>query len=274
MRKVTESLKIEDNLLRNSRHSIELVLELTKREIQAKYRGTYVGIVWAFLAPVLMAGLFTLFFAEVFKARWEQFPSSLSFGIAIYSGLLIHGFVIDVMSRAVLCVISHSHLVRKLVFPVQVLPVVVVLSATFHLTIGLIPLIVMSSWSGAQVSWHVLLLPLTLVPLLVLSLGLAWLGASLGVYLRDIAQAMPFIGNALLFLSPIFYARSALPEAFHPFMLVNPITLIVEAIRDIVMKQLAPDFWALSIYLIIAFMIAGLGYAAFQALKRGFIDVL
>lgn len=274
MRKVTESLKIEDNLLRNSRHSIELVLELTKREIQAKYRGTYVGIVWAFLAPMLMAALFTLFFAEVFKARWEQFPSSLSFGIAIYSGLLIHGFVIDVLSRAVLCVISHSHLVRKLVFPVQVLPVVVVLSAAFHLTIGLIPLIVMSFWSGAQVSWQVLLLPLTLVPLLVLSLGLAWLGASLGVYLRDITQAMPFIGNALLFLSPIFYARSALPEAFQPLMLLNPITLIVEAIRDIVMKQLAPDFWALSIYLIIAFMIAGLGYAAFQALKRGFIDVL
>lgn len=261
-------------MLRSTGQSIELVFELTKREIQAKYRGTYAGIIWAFFAPVLMAALFTLFFAEVFKARWEQFPSSLSFGIAIYSGLLVHSFVMDVLSRAVSCVISHSHLVRKLVFPIQVLPVVVVLSAAFHLTIGLAPLIVMSYWSGAQVSWHMSLLPLVLVPLLVLSLGLAWLGASLGVYLRDLAQAMPFIGNALLFLSPIFYARSALPEAFQPFMLVSPITLIVEAIRDIVMRQSLPDFWALSIYLVAATLLASLGYTTFQALKRGFIDVL
>lgn len=261
-------------MLRNTRQSIELVIELTKRDIQAKYRGTYLGIVWAFLAPVLMATLFTLFFAHVFKARWEQFPSSFSYGIAIYAGLLVHGFVMDVLGRGLSCVMSHSHLVRKLVFPMQVLPVVVVISAGFQLFIGLLPLIVMNYWSGAVPSWHLMLLPMALAPLVVLSLGLAWLGASLGVYFRDLSQAMPFLGNALLFLSPIFYARDALPDLFQPLMLINPITLIVEAIRDIVMKQMPPDFSALSLYLLIALALAGSGYAVFQTLKKGFVDVL
>lgn len=246
-----------------------------KREVLGRYRGSVFGIVWSFFNPLLMLAVYTFVFSEVFKARWNAASDSKGeFALLLFSGLIIFNLFAECISRAPSLILSNPNYVKKVVFPLEILPFVVLLSAIYHAIISL------GVWVTAYITLFgvpnitVLYLPLIMVPLCFLIMGLSWALASLGVFLRDVSQFIGVLITVLMFLSPIFYPATALPEKYQHLLYFNPLTPIIEQARDILYWGHSPDLIMLSIYWVITIAIAWLGFAWFQKTRKGFADVL
>jgi len=235
------------------------------------------GLVWSFLNPLFMLVIYTFVFSVVFKARWnvEGDNSTVNFAIILFSGLIIHGLLGEMLGRAPSLIISNVNYVKKVVFPLAILPIVALGAALFHAFISVIVLLIAQIiLSGGLPPLTILWLPVVIAPFLLLLLGLTWWLASLGVYLRDINQILAPIITALLFISPIFFPASALPEPLRPYLFLNPISLIVEQTREVLIFGNMPDFKALALYSLVAIAIAVIGFFWFQKTRKGFADVL
>ncbi|MDK1400036.1 ABC transporter permease [Pseudomonas protegens] len=246
-----------------------------KREVLGRYRGSVFGLVWSFFNPLLMLAVYTFVFSEVFKARWNAASDSKGeFALLLFSGLIIFNLFAECVSRAPSLILSNPNYVKKVVFPIEILPFVVLLSAIYHAAISL------GVWVIAYIALFgtpnitVLYLPLIMVPLFFLIMGLSWALASLGVYLRDVSQFIGVLITVLMFLSPIFYPATALPEKYRHLLYFNPLTPIIEQARDILYWGHSPDLVMLSIFWAVTITIAWLGFAWFQKTRKGFADVL
>jgi lipopolysaccharide transport system permease protein len=253
-----------------------LIWQLAAREVWGRYRGSVMGLFWSFLHPVLMLAVYTFVFSVVFRARWgiTEEETRTQFAVVLFSGLIVHGLFSEVLNRAPGLILGHANFVKRIVFPLEILPAVVLGAAVFHTLVSIIVLAFAFLLFAGIPPWTMVLAPVVLAPLALLSLGCAWFLASLGVYLRDIGQAVGIITVALLFLSPIFYPITAMPEAYRPILSLNPLTFIIEQARAVLIWGNMPDWGGLAIYTGIAACIAALGYAWFQATRRGFADVL
>lgn len=246
-----------------------------KREVLGRYRGSFFGIVWSFFNPLLMLAVYTFVFSEVFKARWNSASDSKGeFALLLFSGLIIFNLFAECISRAPTLILSNPNYVKKVVFPLEILPFVVLLSAIYHAMISL------CVWLTAYIALYgapnmtIIYLPLILVPLCLLILGVSWALASLGVFLRDVSQFIGVLITVLMFLSPIFYPATALPENYRHLIYFNPLTPVIEQTRDILYWGHSPDLFVLSIFWAITIAIAWLGFAWFQKTRKGFADVL
>ncbi len=214
-------------------------------------------------------------FRTVLKAKWPGAENSDSeFALQIFSGLLVFTLFSDVIGRASTLVVEQPNLVKKVVFPLELLPWVTSFSALFFSSISLVILVGAAFATRGEITVHLLSVPLILTVFLPMLLGLAWILSSLGVYLRDMGHIVALILTPMLFLSPVFYPSSALPELGRALMQVNPITVIVEAIRDAVLIQTWPDFQALGLYFLFSLAVCGLGVICFAKTRKGFADVL
>ena len=258
----------------NWRHR-ELVKVSTKREVLSRYRGSFFGLLWSFLNPLFMLTVFTFVFSVIFQARWGGgSESKTEFALLLFAGLLVFNLFAECISRAPGLIVANVNYVKKVVFPLEILPVVGLLSALFHTLISLfVWLIVYVIFFGFP-HLTVLYLPLVLVPFCLFILGLSWALASLGVFLRDIAQVIGVMTTALMFLSPIFYPATAFPEDYRYMLYFNPLTTAVEQTRDVLFWGKTPDFLMLTIYWGVTLGVAWLGYAWFQKTRKGFADVL
>lgn len=252
-----------------------LIRALITREVVGRYRGSFLGILWSFFNPVLMLVVYTFVFSVVFKARWSGgSDSKTEFALILFAGLIVYNLFSECVIRAPSIIISNANYVKKVVFPLEILPWVALGSALFH---GLISLGV---WLIAHVIFFgaphvsVLLLPLVILPLLLLIMGLTWGLASLGVYLRDVSQFIGVLTTVLMFLSPVFYPASALPEQYRQLLMINPLTPAIEQARDVLFWGRVPDITVLSVYLGGAAFVMWLGFAWFQKTRKGFADVL
>ena len=255
----------------------DLLLQLVRRDILGRYRGSLLGIAWALVTPLLLLAVYGFVFGGIFRVRWSADPAAggvVAFALPLFAGLIVFGIFADVMTRAPGAVLAHPSFVRKMVFPLEVLPVVTLGSALFHAVMGFAVLLVAMLAFGVTPAWTALFLPLVLLPPLLLALGIAWALAALGVYVRDITQIVGTLATALLFLSPVFFPLSALPEGVRPFVALNPLTLPVEQVRDVLFWGRMPDWAALAVYTLAAAFVAWAGYAWFQATRKGFADVL
>jgi len=252
-----------------------LIKALTQREVIGRYRGSVMGILWSFLNPVFMLLVFTFVFSVVFKARWSGgSDSKTEFALILFAGLIVFNLFAECFNRAPGLILANVSYVKKVVFPLEILPWVALGSALFHALISLgVWLIAYLILFGVP-HITVLLLPLVILPLLLLIMGLTWGLASLGVYLRDVSQFIGIVTTVLMFLSPIFYPASALPEKYRHLLLLNPLTPAIEQARDVLFWGKVPDISMLSIYLLAATLIAWLGFAWFQKTRKGFADVL
>lgn len=233
------------------------------------------GILWSFFNPVLMLIVYTFVFSIVFKARWiGGTDSKTEFALVLFAGLMMYNLFAECINRAPSLVLSNVNYVKKVVFPLEILPIVAIGSATFHLIISLFVwlcfYLVFIGIPPATIG----LLPLLLLPFFLMILGLTWLLAALGVYLRDVAQIIGILTTALLFLSPIFYPISALPEEYHYFIQASPLTFIVEQAREIMIWDKELNWSAWVIYSLFSIISAWLGFAWFQKTRKGFADVL
>lgn len=252
-----------------------LVKALIKREVVGRYRGSFMGILWSFFNPVFMLAVYTFVFSVVFKARWNAgSDSKTEFALVLFAGLIVFNLFAECVNRAPALILSNVNYVKKVVFPLEILPWVALGSALFHALISLgVWLIAYFIFFGAP-HLTVLLLPLVILSLLLFIMGLTWGLASLGVYLRDVSQFIGIITTVLMFLSPIFYPASALPEDYRHLLLLNPLTSAIEQARDVLFWGKVPDMTILSIYLLGATLVAWFGFAWFQKTRKGFADVL
>ncbi|MDG1581182.1 ABC transporter permease [Pseudomonas sp. GOM6] len=246
-----------------------------KREVLGRYRGSMMGLFWSFFNPMFMLMVYTLVFSVIFQARWSAGSvSKTEYALLLFAGLLIFNIFAECINRAPSLIVGNTNYVKKVVFPLEILPWVTLGAALFH---GLVSL---SAWLIAYMIFfgppHVTLLylPLIILPFGLFIMGLSWALASLGVYLRDVGQFISLVTTALMFLSPIFYPASAVPENYRYLLFMNPLTPIIEQARDLLFWGKAPDFAMLGVYLLITSVIAWLGFAWFQKTRKGFADVL
>lgn len=255
----------------------ELIAQMSRREILGRYRGSVMGLAWSFFNPILMLLVYTFVFAVVFKARWGipgEEESKTLFAIVLFVGLIVHGLFAEVVNRAPALILANVNYVKKVVFPLEILPVVTTVTALFHTLISLgVMLLAFLTFNGF-LQWTVILAPLVLLPLIVLTLGLAWMLASLGVFLRDVGQTMGILTTVMLFLAPIMYPITAVPESVQPFIMANPLTFIIEEARKVLVRGELPDWGGLALYLVVASVVAWLGFAWFQKTRKGFADVI
>lgn len=252
-----------------------LIHSLIKREVIGRYQGSILGLLWSFFNPVLMLAIYTFVFSVVFKARWlGGSDSKTEFALVLFAGLMLYNFFAECVTRAPALILSHVNYVKKVIFPLEVLPVVILGSAFFHLLISLLVwLVFYLVFFGIPPATFGLLLVL-LFPFMLMVLGLGWFLASLGVYLRDVAQVIGLITSALMFMSPIFYPVTALPEDFRWLLQINPLTFVIEQARMVMIWGLGMNWASLALYTLLASMIAWSGFAWFQKTRKGFADVL
>lgn len=265
-----------DATLRDLWRRRDLIRQLTRRELAARYRGTVLGALWSFLLPLAMLAIYTFVFSVVFEARFDTpvSGSRAEFALMLFAGLHLHALLAETLTAAPELIIANPSYVKKVVFPLEVLPVVRLGSALVHALISAGLIAVGGIVFMKQASMTMLLYPLVLAPLVMFTLGLGWFLASLGVYLRDIAQVVGVLVTVLLFLTPIFYPLSAVPPAFQTVLRLNPLTVIVEAARRTLLRGEAPEWGWFVIVFVASAAAMQLGYAWFMKTKRGFADVI
>jgi lipopolysaccharide transport system permease protein len=253
-----------------------LILQMTRREVVGRYRGSIMGLAWSFFNPVLMLLVYTFVFGTVFKSRWggSTEESQISFAIVLFVGMTVHGLFAECVNRAPALILANVNYVKKVVFPLEILPIVSFGAAFFHTTVNLVVLMAAISLTGHVFHGTVLLAPLVLFPLALMTLGVAWILASLGVFIRDVGPTIGIITTVMMFLSPVFYPIDSLPEAYRPWIMANPLTFIIEQSRAVLIWGNFPDWHGLAVYSSIAALGAWLGYAWFQKTRKGFADVL
>lgn len=253
-----------------------LIQILTRREITGRYRGSLFGSLWSLLTPLLMLAVYTLVFGVVLATRW---PGGQDEGIGmialrLLAGTLLHGLLSECLGGAPVLVISQPNYVNKVVFPLEVLGWVKLLSSLFHMGIAFVLMVVVNGLWGSGFSLAQLSLPLVVLPYAVMMLGLTWLFAAFGVYVRDLAQLVGPLIMMTMFLGPIFFPRSAMPLALQPWLALNPITIPIEQLRAVLFTGQWPDWASLAQYSLVAVVVYLFGLWVFASLKKGFADVI
>ena len=254
----------------------QLIWQMSRREVMGRYRGSVMGIAWSFFNPVLMLIVYTFVFSVVFKAKWgaDTGESKAQFAIILFTGMIVHGFFSEVANRAPSLVLENVNYVKKVIFPIEILPAVAVFSALFHSLISISVLLFAFLVINGYVYWTVIFIPIVLLPILILTIGISWILAALGVFLRDVSQTIGIITTVMMFLSPVFYPLSALPERFQEMLFINPLTFIIEQMRKVIVYGGKPDIVGECLYLTISISVAWFGFAMFQKARKGFSDVL
>ncbi len=254
----------------------DLIWQLTRRQVVGRYRGSFMGLAWSFFNPILMLVVFTFVFSVVFKARWgiggEE--SKTDFAIILFIGLIIHGLFAECVNSAPGLMLSNVNYVKKVVFPLEILPWVAMGSALFHALVSLGVWAVFYLLLYAGIHWTAVLFPLVILPLVLATMGIAWILTSLGVFVRDITQVIGILTTVLLFLSPIFYPISALPKEYQLLLHINPLTFMIEEARNVLIWGRMPDWMGWAIYFAVSLAVAWIGFWWFQKTRKGFADVL
>ncbi|AHV99277.1 ABC transporter permease [Paenibacillus sabinae] len=252
-----------------------LMYQLTKREILSRYKGSYFGLLWYIIQPLLMLGVYTFVFSTVFKSRWGVVQTSnLEYSLILFAGITTYNIFADVVNRAATLIINNQNYVKKVVFPLSILSPVTLLSSLFFNGISYLILILGVLFIKGTIYWTVLFLPLVLLPIFFLSLGLSWFISSLGVFFRDMNQIINVLFTALMFLSPVFYPVSSVPKQMQVLYHYNPISYVIEDVRNVVLWGRLPDFALMVKGILISLIILVLGYLCFKKTKGGFADVL
>jgi len=248
---------------------------MTRHEIVARYKGSFLGLLWSFITPVMMLAMYTFVFSFVLKARWGQSQGDqYEFAMILFTGLIAFNLFSDCLARCPTIIMGNINYVKKVIFPLEILPLIILGSALFNATISFIVLFSLLKILGHPFSLTMLWLPVVMFPFILLTLGLSWFLASLGVFIRDISQFIGMLLTVSMFMCPIFYPLSALPDDIQAYIFFNPLTVIVEQLRRILIFEQQPDWGLMSIYSVIAIVICYLGFIWFQKTRKGFADVM
>lgn len=263
-------------ILRSSWKYRQLIGNLIRQEVIGRYKGSMLGVLWSFFNPVFMLAVYTFVFSVVFKARWGagHGESKFEFALLLFAGILVFNIFSECITRAPNLILQNPAYVKKVVFPLEILPIIILGAAFFHATISLIVLLIFSFFVFGWPPLTFMLFPLLMLPLSAFTLAGSWLLASLGVYLRDVSQLIGIVVTALMFLTPIFYPVSAIPERYQSIIYLNPLTFIVEQSRNILIFGTQINWIGYCQLTIVSVFAAWIAFAWFQKTRKGFADVL
>ena len=253
-----------------------LLRQLVAREIAARYRGSLIGLFWSFLTPALMLAVYTFVFGVVVPARWPQGDrfTTVDFGIVLFAALIVHGLFSDCLIRAPSLIINNQNLVKRVMFPLELLPWTAVGAALFQALVSVLVLLSAMLVLNRYITWTIVLLPIVLVPLLLVTVGFSWFLAGLGVFVRDTGQVMGVISTALLFLSPAFYPMEQMPSSMRTIVHLNPLTLPITEVRRVLIWGAMPDWPSFGLWFVGSLVVAWLGFWWFQRTRVGFPEAL
>jgi len=240
----------------------------------SRYRGSALGILWAILTPVVMIAIFTFIFAGIFGARFGVTNSGWDYALYLFCGLLPWTMFQETVQQSANTIVTHANLVKRVVFPLETLPVAQTLSALGTQLFGTFALLVAAIVIQHQLHLTIIWLPLLLIPQLLFVLGSAWLIAALGVFLRDVAQGITLVLMTWMYLTPIIYPESVVPQRFRPFIELNPFTPLVRSYRRIFLEGMPPDWSGLAYFTVIALLLFVFGYWWFARTRKNFADVI
>jgi lipopolysaccharide transport system permease protein len=254
----------------------QLILQMTKREVVGRYRGSVMGLAWSFFNPLLMLTVYTFVFSVVFKARWSVVgeENKVDFAILLFVGIIVYGVFAECANRAPGLILANVNFVKKVVFPLEILPWVTMGSTLFHAGISLLVLLLAQLLLNHSMPFTAIFFPLIILPLLLATMGGAWFLSAIGVYLRDVSQSVGIFTTVLMFLSPVFYPLAALPERYQAWVKLNPLTFILEEGRKSLIFGQLPDGLGWGIHMLVSIAIAWMGFWWFQKSRKGFADVL
>jgi lipopolysaccharide transport system permease protein len=252
-----------------------LILSLARRDIEQRFRGSAMGMLWALANPLLMLAIYTFVFSAIFKMRWPSLSDDpFDFALMLFSGLLLFNLFSECVGRAAGLIVAQPNLVKKIVFPLHAQAWSVLLAALFQAGVNLCVFFAAMLIVRGNIPWTTAALPLVLLPMCLLVLGCVWAISALGVYLRDIGQVVGHVVTMLMFLSPLFYPIEAIPEKFRPLFAFNPLTFPIGEIRKVLVTGSVPDWVGLVLYSLGALVFAWIGFWFFQKARPGFSDVL
>jgi lipopolysaccharide transport system permease protein len=252
----------------------DLIGSLARREIAARYKGSVLGIVWAVLTPVVTIATFTLIFAGIFGARFSQSSSGWEFALYLFCGVLPWTAFQEAVQLSSQKIVSQANLVKRVVFPLEILPVAQTFASLATQLFGTLALVIMALIIQRTLHPTILWLPVLLIPQLLLTFGAAWLVASLGVFLRDIVQGIALLLMVWMYLTPIIYPESYVPERFRPIINANPFTHLIRSYRNIMLEGRAPDWRGLAYFTGFALIVFIFGYWWFARTRKNFADVI
>jgi lipopolysaccharide transport system permease protein len=252
-----------------------LIARLAKREIHARYRGSILGVIWAFIVPLLMLGVYTFVFSIVFRIRWEvPMEEKGAFALLLFSGLIIFNLFSECITRAPGLMLENVSFIKKVVFPLEIMPWVSMQVTLFNAVVSLLILLVFYLVVHGLPPTTVFLLPVVLFPLVLLILGLGWFLSSVGVFLRDVQPFVGLLTTMMMFLSPIFYPLSAIPETYRGLIQLNPLTFVLNASKSVMFWGQMPQWVDWLLYTIFSWVVGSLGFVWFQKTRKGFADVV
>jgi lipopolysaccharide transport system permease protein len=253
-----------------------LLRQLARREVIGRYQGSVLGLAWSFFNPLILLLVYTAFFTHALGMQAvEQGDARVPYSHVLFVGLIIHGFFAECAQRAPKLVLSNPSYVKKVVFPLEILPWVSVVSATFHFAVSLLVLTVFVLATGGTLPATFPLVVLLVPPLVLLCLAVGWLFAALGVYIRDLGQVVGLLVTAMMFTAPVFFPFERFGDtAFARVVALNPLTFLINQARDVTIWGRAPDVLGLGLYMLVAGLAAWAAYWWFQRARRGFADVL
>jgi len=253
----------------------ELIIGMAKREVLGRYRGSWLGIFWSLLTPLLLLLVYMFVFGLIFKARWPQSDGvDGNFASLLFCGIIVYITFAEILTRAPRLIVDNASYVKKVIFPLDILAWVAVANALFHFFISMIVLIVFVLLLGNGLSWALFYLPVMVGLFMINLLGIAWLVSACGVYIRDTTYIAGFLATAMMFLSPVFFPKSAVPEKFAMLMDLNPLTFYIEAFRSVLVLGEAPAATGFILAVIFSLLSFIVGYWFFERVRKGFADVL
>lgn len=254
----------------------DLLWQFTLRNVELRHKGSHLGLIWSFLSPLLMLGLYVFVFGYTLGGSFGVMPDEtrMDYAIGVFMGLTLFQFVGEVLGVSPILIVSNPNFVKKVVFPLEVLPAATVGAAAFHMLVSLVLVLLSVQYSGMGLHWGVLWLPVIILPILLLCLGLAWFFSALGVFFRDIGQVMQFLTMALMFSSAVFNSAQRFPPAAWTFLRFNPVLLAIDLARDAALWQRPINFNHLGYVYAVGLIACYLGHLAFSRMKPAFADVL
>jgi lipopolysaccharide transport system permease protein len=252
-----------------------LIVQMAKRDVIGRYRGSFAGLFWSFFNPLLMLVIYTFVFGVIFKSRWNmQTTNQFQYALVLFAGLNINTFFAECANRATTLIVENTNFVKRVVFPLETLTWSTIGSGLFHLLISTIVLLVISPFINGSIPWTVTLFPIVVACFLPFVAGTVWLLASLGVYLRDLKQVIAIVTMALMFLAPILYPMTLIPIQYRVWMYCNPLTIPVQAAQNVLIWGTLPRWDHLGLYALIASLFAWFAFAWFEQTRKGFADVV
>ena len=253
---------------------LDLIVSLTKRELMSRYRGSILGFLWTLVTPMVMIAIFTIIFAGIFKAKFGVSSSQWDYALYLFCGLLPWNAFQESVQLSSSTIVAHANLVKRVVFPLETLPVSLTLAAVVNQLFGTLVLVAVDALLRREIHPTIIYLPLILVPQIIATFGAAWLVASFGVFVRDMVQGVALVLMAWMYLTPIIYPESLVPESYRRVINLNPFTPLIRNYRRIILDGAGPDWQGLAYFLVFALIIFLFGYWWFARTRKSFADVV